>query len=71
MTRGDYNAFRGWTIPANENPNDDGYIIWYRKGKEDEYVSWCPKKQFEEASHEIEEWNYVSAVGVALTKNEQ
>lgn len=54
MTRGDYNAFRGWTIPANENPNDEGYIIWYRKGKEDEYVSWCPKKQFDEVSTAIE-----------------
>ena len=25
MTRGDYNKFRGWNIPENENPNDSGY----------------------------------------------
>ena len=43
MTRGDYNKFRGWTIPANENPADEGYIVSYPDG----YVSWCPKAQFE------------------------
>ena len=44
MTRGDYNKFRGWTIPANENPADAGYKVTYPDG----YVSWCPKAQFEE-----------------------
>lgn len=43
MTRGDYNKFRGWTIPANENPSDEGYKVVYPDG----YVSWCPKAQFE------------------------
>ena len=27
MTRGDYNKYRGWTIPADENPEDEGYIV--------------------------------------------
>ena len=43
MTRGDYNKFRGWTIPVNENPAEEGYIVKYPDG----YVSWCPKAQFE------------------------
>ena len=43
MTRGDYNKKRGWQIPANENPADEGYIVSYPDG----YVSWCPKAQFE------------------------
>ena len=43
MTRGDYNKKRGWQIPANENPADEGYIFSYPDG----YVSWCPKAQFE------------------------
>lgn len=43
MTRGDYNKFRGWTTPADENPADEGYIVKYPDG----YVSWCPKAQFE------------------------
>ena len=27
MTRGDYNDYRGWTVPADENPNDEGYLV--------------------------------------------
>ena len=45
MNRGEYNAYRGWTIPANENPEDDGYLVKYSDG----YESWSPKKQFEDA----------------------
>lgn len=46
MTRGDYNTYRGWTIPADENPADGGYLVQYPDG----YVSWCPKAQFETAA---------------------
>lgn len=45
MNRGDYNEYRGWTIPADENPADEGYLVKYSDG----YESWSPKKQFEEA----------------------
>ncbi len=45
MTRGKYNKLRGWTIPENENPADEGYLVEYSDG----YISWSPKKQFEEA----------------------
>lgn len=48
MTRGEYNTYRGWTIPENENPNDDGYLVKYSDG----YESWSPKKQFEDAYHD-------------------
>lgn len=27
MTRGDYNIYRGWQIPADENPADEGYLV--------------------------------------------
>ena len=47
MTRGEYNEFRGWTIPADENPADAGYLVKYTDG----YISWSPAKQFEEAYH--------------------
>jgi len=43
MTRGDYNKYRGWTIPADENPEDPGYLVKY----EDDYISWCPKVYFD------------------------
>ena len=45
MTRGDYNRYRGWAIPENENPADEGYFVKYPDG----YESWCPKAQFEAA----------------------
>ena len=44
MNRGDYNTYRGWTIPEDENPADEGYLVKYSDG----YESWSPKKQFEE-----------------------
>lgn len=27
MTRGEYNEYRRWNIPAGENPNDAGYLV--------------------------------------------
>lgn len=51
MTRGDYNKFRGWTIPEDENPLDEGYIVYYS----DNYCSWSPKEVFEKAYMEIQE----------------
>lgn len=51
MTRGDYNKYRGWTIPEDENPDDEGYLVKYS----DDYVSWSPKRVFDEAYREYEE----------------
>ncbi|WP_296879105.1 hypothetical protein [Thomasclavelia sp.] len=48
MTRGDYNKYRGWIIPENENPNDEGYLLKYS----DDYVSWSPKQVFDEVYRE-------------------
>lgn len=46
MNRGDYNKSRGWTPPEGEDQTVDGYKVFYPDG----YVSWCPKKQFEESA---------------------
>lgn len=32
MTRGDYNDYRGWQIPADEDPLDEGYLMEYENG---------------------------------------
>lgn len=45
MSRGDYNNYRGWTIPVGEDPADKGYLIRYP----DDYISWSPKEIFEKA----------------------
>jgi len=50
MTRGDYNEYRGWTIPEDENPQDDGYLVKYPEG----YESWCPKDVFDKHNMPIE-----------------
>ena len=58
MTRGDYNTFRGWTIPANENPDDAGYKVTYPDG----YVSWCPKAKFEAAGRPCDGMTFGMAI---------
>lgn len=45
MTLGEYNVFRGWKIPDNEDPVREGYLVQYP----DSYVSWSPKEIFEAA----------------------
>ena len=45
MTLGEYNVFRGWKIPDNEDPAREGYLVQYP----DSYVSWSPKEIFEAA----------------------
>lgn len=49
MNRGDYNDYRGWTIPEDENPADEGYLVKHSDGHE----SWSPKSAFEEAYSEV------------------
>lgn len=51
MTRGDYNNYRGWKIPADENPEDKGYLVKYPDG----YESWSPAGVFEAAYREYDE----------------
>ncbi len=45
MNLGDYNNYRGWEIPKDEDPAKEGYLVEY----EDSYQSWSPKKAFEDA----------------------
>ena len=58
MDRLAYNVFRGWKLPDNENGTDEGYLVEYLDGGEPNtneyvgYVSWSPKKQFENAYKE-------------------
>ena len=55
MTRQAYNDFRGWTLPADEDGTDEGYLVEYLDGGKPNttthagYVSWSPKEQFDNA----------------------
>ncbi len=51
MTRAEYNAFRGWDLPADEDGSDEGYLVECLDGGKSNtphyagYVSWSPKAQ--------------------------
>lgn len=54
MNLGDYNNYRDWIIPENEDPNREGYLVIYPDG----YESWSPKEQFEEAYRPTDGMNF-------------
>lgn len=53
MNRKDYNDLRGWSVPSDENPEDEGYLVEYQDESHknldgfEGYVSWSPKDVFE------------------------
>lgn len=55
MSRREYNEYRGWTLPINENGDDQGYLIEYRDGgvgndsRHQGYISWSPAEVFARA----------------------
>ena len=58
MTRQEYNDFRKWSLPDDEEGSDEGYLVEYLDGGKPNtehysgYVSWSPKAQFEAAYRE-------------------
>ena len=58
MTRQEYNDFRGWQLPENENGADEGYLVEYQDGEPNTteykgYISWSPKEQFDNAYQDV------------------
>lgn len=55
MNRLAYNQLRGWEVPADENPEDEGFLVEYLDGGKpnhkdfEGYISWSPKDVFERA----------------------
>ena len=64
MTRQEYNYFRGWELPADEDGSDEGYLVEYLDGGKpntdrfDGYVSWSPKEVFEKAYRPVSGLNF-------------
>ena len=44
---------------VERDANDDGYVIFYRGG---EYVSWCPKKEFDDVSRPCDDMTFGDAI---------
>lgn len=55
MNRLEYNIYRGWDLPDDENGSDEGYLVEYLDGGKSNddrhkgYISWSPTEQFENA----------------------
>lgn len=68
MTRLQYNSFRCWELPANENGADEGFLVEYADGGKGNveshagYVSWSPKEVFERAYRPIDGLTFGLAV---------
>lgn len=68
MTRAEYNEYRGWDLPGNEDGMDDGYLVEYRDGgkandsRHAGYISWSPKAQHDAAYRPCEAMTF----GLAL-----
>lgn len=55
---GDYNKFKGWNIPKDEDPLREGYMVKYS----DNYISWSPKEIFEEAYRKLDKLTFGLAI---------
>lgn len=56
MTRQEYNDYRGWDLPEDENGTDAGYLVEYLDSPttgmphdHTNYISWSPKEVFDKA----------------------
>lgn len=73
MNRADYNVYRGWKLPADEDGADDGYLVEYTDGgkpndsRHTGYISWSPKEPFDNAYRQtagIAFWAAVEALKI-------
>lgn len=68
MTRGDYNAYRGWALPEDEDGADPGFLVEYRDGGQRNhpdhhgYISWSPEVVFATAYQPVTGMNFGHAL---------
>ena len=76
MTREEYNTLRGWPMPSDENPSDEGYLVEYTDGGKENvdgfagYVSWSPKDVFEASYQPMNSLSFGHAI-IALMNGEK
>lgn len=68
MTRLEYNNFRNWELPGDENGDDAGFLVEYIDGGKANtetfagYVSWSPADVFERAYRPIDGLTFGDAI---------
>lgn len=68
MKRGEYNEYRGWTLPEDEDGADEGFLVEYLDGGatnhdgHEGYVSWSPKDVFEASYQSTDEMDFSAAL---------
>jgi len=68
MNRKEYNDYRGWELPADEDGTDVGYLVEYLDGGKSNmpdrtgYVSWSPAGVFDRAYRQVEGLTFGLAV---------
>ena len=71
MNRADYNEYRGWDLPVDEQGWDEGYLIEGINGMianhpaHSGYISWLPKELFEESARELKGLTFGEAIEAA------
>lgn len=77
MTRGEYNKYRGWTLPKGENGKDDGYLLENLDtdhGNHPEHtgpIGWVQKEVFEDVYQPLDALNFGHAILAALSGKTQ
>jgi hypothetical protein len=76
MTRGEYNALRGWHVPPDEDPNDRGYLVEYLDSPNanhpnfKNYISWSPQDVFEKAYRKLSD-GAIFEMSVSFSENDE
>lgn len=68
MSRREYNEYRGWELPADENGDDQGMLVEYLDGGKSNhpahkgYISWSPLDVFERAYRPVNVMTFGDAI---------
>lgn len=68
MTRQEYNDYRGWELPEDENGDDTGFLVEYLDGGQPNhknhkgYISWSPTTVFINAYRPVDGMNFGLAI---------
>ena len=75
MTRAAYNDYRGWDLPADEDGEDQGYLVEYLDGGQSNhpnhqgYISWSPAEVFNSAYQPVSAMSFGHAIEAAKAGN--